>query len=67
MAEIILDSFTIKGIKLDEMPAHLCIIAALVKRLGGDILLSNKEVNPSNFTGVMLSLSTNGSVIIKAE
>jgi hypothetical protein len=57
----------IKGIDLNKMPEHMCIIAALVKRLGGYVLLSDNEVHPNNFTGILIQMSTNNSMIIKAN
>jgi hypothetical protein len=61
------DKITVEGKKLETMPPELCIIAALVKRLGGEIIISNKELNPLNFTGVMLYQSNNDTIVIKAN
>lgn len=58
---------TVKGKSLETMPVELCVIAALVKRLGGYVLLADKELQPANFTGVLLQMSTNDSMIIKAN
>ena len=34
----------IKGKDLETMPEYVCIIAALVKRLGGSVQLTNDEI-----------------------
>jgi len=62
-----MDTITVKGKKLETMPPELCIVAALVKRLGGEIIISNKELDPINFTGVLISRSDNDTMIIKVN
>lgn len=62
-----MELITVKGKKLETMPPDLCVIAALVKRLGGEVIISNKELNPLNFTSVTLYRSNNDTMIIKAN
>ena len=59
------NKITVEGKKLETMPPELCIVAALVKRLGGEVIISNKELDPTNFTGVMLYQSNEDTMIIK--
>jgi len=59
------NKITVEGKKLETMPPELCIVAALVKRLGGEVIISNKELDPTNFTGVMLYQSNGDTMIIK--
>jgi hypothetical protein len=61
------DRITVEGKRLETMPPELCIVAALVKRLGGEVIISNKELDPTNFTGVMLYQSDNDTMIIKVN
>ena len=61
------DRITVEGKKLETMPPELCIISALVKRLGGEVIISNKELNPTNFTGVVLYQSNSNTMIIKVN
>jgi len=65
--KILEDKIVITGKRLEDMPNDLRIIAALVKRLGGEVILADKEVAITNFKGVMLQLSKHGSVIIKVK
>ena len=62
-----MDTITVKGKKLETMPPELYIIAALVKRLGGEIIISNKELDPINFTGVLISRSDNNFYYIRVN
>jgi hypothetical protein len=61
------DRITVEGKKLETMPPELCIVAALVKRLGGEVIISNKELQPTNFTGVVLYQSNKDTMIIKVN
>jgi len=61
------DRITVEGKRLETMPPELCIVAALVKRLGGEVIISNKELDPTNFTGVMLYQSNSNTMIIKVN
>lgn len=65
--EITEGKIEITGKRLEDMPHDLRIIAALVKRLGGEVILADKEVAISNFKGVMLQLSKHGSIIIRVS
>lgn len=63
-----MESLIVKGIDLEKMPHELKIIAALVKRLGGEVMLSEKEISHENFTGVTLQLGyKRNTMVIKAE
>lgn len=61
------DKITVEGKKLETMPPELCVVAALVKRLGGEVIISNKELQPTNFTGVILYQSNKDTMIIKVN
>ena len=61
------DKITVKGKELETMPPELYVIATLVKRLGGEVIISNKELNPDNFTGVLFFQSTIDTIVIKAN
>lgn len=60
------DKIIVKGKPLENMPVELYVIAALVKRLGGEVILSDNEMQPSKFTGVMMYMSDKNNMVIKA-
>jgi hypothetical protein len=54
----------IEGKALETMPEYICIIAALVKRLGGEVQLTNKEISHTSFKGVLCYLTNKKEDII---